>query len=289
MNYFFSPVWMDRGRLDANVVLVKLNGKDFYFDPGVAFTPFGLLPWAETSVQGLRLDKRGGTWVRTMLPESAQSLIERRANLKLSDTGDLEGKLTVTFTGLEAHSRRLDERNVNAAGRKQFLERQVQESIPAASEVDLVNEPEWKSSAPTLVAEFNLKVPGWASTAGHRAVVPVGLFSASEKHVFDPVIRAHPIYMEFPCQKLDDVTIEIPSGWQVTSLPPGQSQLGHIVEYSLKVENDKGKLHLQRMLNLGILLVEEKYYPALRRFFQVVKTADERQVVLQPGRAAASK
>ena len=288
-NYFFSPVWMDRGRLDANVVLVKLNGKDFYFDPGVAFTPFGLLPWAETSVQGLRLDKRGGTWVRTMLPESAQSLIERRANLKLSDTGDLEGKLTVTFTGLEAHSRRLDERNVDAAGRKQFLERQVQESIPAASEVDLVNEPEWKSSAPTLVAEFNLKVPGWASTAGHRAVVPVGLFSASEKHVFDPVIRAHPIYMEFPCQKLDDVTIEIPPGWQVTSLPPGQSQLGHIVEYSLKVENDKGKLHLERMLNLGILLVEEKYYPALRRFFQVVKTADERQVVLQPGRAAASK
>ena len=288
-NYFFSPVWMDRGRLDANVVLVKLNGKDFYFDPGVAFTPFGLLPWAETSVQGLRLDKRGGTWVRTMLPESAQSRIERRANLKLSDTGDLEGKLTVTFTGLEAHSRRLDERNVDEAGRKQFLERQVQESIPAASEVDLVNEPEWKSSAPTLVAEFNLKVPGWASTAGHRAVVPVGLFSASEKHVFDPVTRAHPIYMEFPCQKLDDVTIEIPPGWQVTSLPPGQSQLGHIVEYSLKVENDKGKLHLERMLNLGILLVEEKYYPALRRFFQVVKTADERQVVLQPGRAAASK
>jgi hypothetical protein len=249
-NYFFSPVWMDRGRLDANIVLVKLNGKDLYFDPGVAFTPFGLLPWAETSVQGLQMDKRGGTWVRTMLPESAQSRIERRANLKLADTGDLEGKLTVTFTGLEAHSRRLDERNVDEVGRKQFLERQVQEFIPAASEVALVNKPEWTSSAPTLVAEFNLKVPGWASAAGYRAVVPVGLFSASEKHVFDPVTRVHPIYMEFPCQKLDDVTIEIPSGWQMTSLPPGQSQLGHIVEYSLKVENDKGKLHLERMLNL---------------------------------------
>ena len=103
-NYFFSPVWMDQGRLDANVVLVKLNGKDFYFDPGVAFTPFGLLPWAETGVQGLRLDKGGGTWVRTMLPESSQSRIERSASLKLSDTGDLEGKLTVTFTGLEAHA-----------------------------------------------------------------------------------------------------------------------------------------------------------------------------------------
>jgi hypothetical protein len=288
-NYFFSPVWMDRGRLDANIVLVKLNGKDLYFDPGVAFTPFGLLPWAETSVQGLQMDKRGGTWVRTMLPESAQSRIERRASLKLSDTGDLEGKLAVTFTGLEAHSRRLDERNVDEVGRKQFLERQVKEFIRAASEVNLVNKPEWTSSAPTLVAEFNLKVPRWASVSGPRAVVPVGLFSASEKHVFDPVTRVHPIYMEFPCQRLDDVTIEIPSGWQVTSLPPGQSQLGHIVEYSLKVENDKARLHLERMLNLGILLVEEKYYPALRKFFQVVKAADERQIALQSGGATASK
>ena len=288
-NYFFSPVWMDRGRLDANIVLVKLNGKDLYFDPGEVFTPFGLLPWAETSVQGLQMDKRGGTWVRTMLPESVQSRIERRASMKLSDTGDVEGKLTVTFTGLEAHSRRLDERNVDEVGRKQFLERQVKEFIPAASEVDLVNKPEWTSSAPTLVAEFNLKVPGWASVSGRRVVVPVGLFSASEKHVFDPVTRVHPIYMEFPCQELDDVAIEIPSGWRVISLPPGQSQLGHIVEYSLKVENDKGKLHLERMLNFGILLLEEEHYPAVRRFFQVVKTADERQIVLQSGGATASK
>jgi len=29
--------------LNANVVLVKMDGKDHYFDPGVAFTPFGML------------------------------------------------------------------------------------------------------------------------------------------------------------------------------------------------------------------------------------------------------
>ena len=163
--------------------------------------------------------------------------------------------------------RRVDERNVDEVERKQFLERQVKEFIPAASEVELVNEPEWKSSAPALVAEFNLKVPGWASTAGHRALVPVGLFSASEKHLFDPVIRAHPIYMEFPCQKLDDVTIEIPPGWQVTSLPPGQSQLAHIVEYSLKVENDKGKLHLAEDVKRGHSPGGRKVLPSAKEVF----------------------
>jgi hypothetical protein len=288
-NYFFSPQGLDSSRLDANVVLVKLNGKDVYLDPGAVFTPFGLLPWAETGVQGLRLDNQGGTWVTTALPESSESRIERSASLKLSDTGDLEGRLTVTFTGLEALRRRVEERNVDEVERKQFLEGQVKEFIPVASEVELVNKPEWTSSAPAMVAEFNLKVPAWASGAGHRVLGPVGLFSASERHLFDHASRVHPIYFEFPSQKVDDVTIEIPPGWQVSSLPPGQSQLAHIVEYTLKVENDKGKLHLARMLNVDFLLLGTKYYTALRDFFHTVKTADEEQIVLQPGTATAGK
>jgi hypothetical protein len=100
--YFFTPVTMQSAKLNSNVVLVKLNGKDLYFDPGGAFTPFGLLEWSETGVTGLRLDKDGGTWIQTTLPQASESRIERVGKLKLSDTGDLEGKLTVTYIGLEA-------------------------------------------------------------------------------------------------------------------------------------------------------------------------------------------
>ena len=96
------PQTMDRNRLDENVVLIKLNGKDIYCDPGAAFTPFGMLPWMETHVSGLRMDKDGGSWVITSMPESSESRIVNKAHLKLSDTGDLEGTLEATFTGLES-------------------------------------------------------------------------------------------------------------------------------------------------------------------------------------------
>src|SRR6266446_5637717 len=79
--YFFNKGTMQSSKLNANVVLVKLNGKDVYFDPGAAFTPFGLLTWYETGVAGLRLDKDGGSWIQTTLPESSQSKIERNAKL----------------------------------------------------------------------------------------------------------------------------------------------------------------------------------------------------------------
>jgi hypothetical protein len=287
-NYFFNPRLMDTSRLDSNVVLVKLDGKDVYFDPGGAFTPFGMLEWSETGVKGLKLDKDGGSWVDTTLPASSDSRIERRANLNLSDTGDLEGKLTVTFTGLEGLRRRVEERHADETERKRFLEEEVKGFIPVASEVELVNKPEWAGSAPALVAEFKLKVPGWASSAGRRALVPVGLFGASEKHLFDHDTRVHPIYLEFPNQKLDDVSVALPSGWKVSALPPEQSRPGRVVQYTLKVERDGDKLHWTRMLDVNFLILDTDYYSSLRDFFQQVKTSDEGQIVLQPAAAKAS-
>lgn len=281
--YFFNRNLKNPAELNDNVVLVKLSGKDVYFDPGTEYTPYGLLPWPETAVQGLRLDKDGGGWVQTSLPESATSRIERKAALKLTNEGALEGKLTVTFTGLEAMERRIEERNQDEATRKKFLEDQIKEYIPVGIEVDLTNKPDWGSSAPTLVAEYDLKVPGWVSGAGRRALLPVGLFGNTEKHVFEHADRIHPIYFQFPFEKYDDVTIELPMGWKVSSLPPPQNQDAKAVQYTIKAEDQKGTLRVTRKVRMDLLMVEKQSYPILRNFFQVVKTGDEQQIVLQPG------
>jgi hypothetical protein len=286
--YFFKSAYMNPSQLNDNVVLVKLNGADIYCDPGTPFTPYGLLPWAETATAGLRLDKQGGSWVKTSLPPGSTSLITRKADMKLTDTGSLEGKLTVTFSGLEAVWRRLEERNQDETNRKKFLEDQIREYIPVGIEVDLTNKPDWGASSQTLVAEYDLKVPGWASGAGRRALLPVGLFGGPEKHVFEHANRVHPIYFHYPSNKVDDVTIELPLGWQVSNLPPLQNLDAKAALYSLKAENNKGALHLTRQVNLELLLVDLKSYPTLRNFFQTVRTGDEQQIVLQPGASAAS-
>jgi len=287
-NYFFSQLSMDGRRLDQNIVVVTLNGKDIFCDPGSAFTPFCMLPWFETGVIGLKLDKDGGTWLQTSLPDSTASGINRKGELKLNDTGDLEGKLTVTFTGLEASHRRVEERLADDAERKKFLEDEVKGSIPVACDVELTNHPDWKNSTPPLVAEYTVKVPGWVSGAGRRALFPLGLFSAPEKHLFDHADRIHPIYFEFPFRRVDDVNIELPLGWQIATVPAPQKLGGQAIAYATQAENDKGTLRLSRALSIDVLLLEQKYYAPLRTFFQTVRTNDEQQVILQPGGTSAS-
>jgi hypothetical protein len=288
-NYFFSPKKdIDSNRLNANVVQVRLNGKSVYCDPGAKFTPFGLLPWYETGVAGLVLDKNGGTWIQTTLPQPSESTVERKAILTLTDTGDLEGKLTITYTGLEAVRRRTDERNEDEAGRKKFLEESVTRTIPAASEATLTNQPEWHGSAAPLVAEFTVKIPAWASQAGRRVMLPVGLFSAQEKHLFDHANRVHPIYMDFPYQSKEDITITVPAGWQIGTIPPEHKQDGHVITYALAVSKDGSNLKLARSITVDFLLLDKQYYTALRTFFQGIKAGDDQQIVLQPAATTAS-
>jgi hypothetical protein len=286
--YFFFPKTMESGKLNDNVVLVKLNGKDLYLDPGARFTPFGLLTWAETGVPGLRLDKDGGTWIQTALPASSESRIERKGVLKLSDTGDLEGKLTVTYTGLEAMYHRLDFSHADEVTRKTSLEDRLKGQVPVAAEAELTNTPDWSGSETPLVVEFDVKIPGWASNAGKRVLIPAGIFTGAEKHIFEHVNRVHPIYVDYPYEKVDDATIELPPGWQVSSIPPGKDLDSHVVSYNLKAESGKDTLHLTRKLRVDFMVLDSKYYPALRNFFQAVRTGDEQQIVLQPGGASAS-
>jgi hypothetical protein len=285
--YFFNENRMNSRELDANVALIKMNGKELYFDPGSAFIPFGLLPWQETSVRGLRLDREGGTWIQTPLPPSSASQIDRKAELKLTDDGSLEGKVRLTYTGLEAWSRRLYERNQDDEARKRYLEEQLKDYIPAAVEVELRSQPDWKSSEPPLVAEFSVKIPGWVSAAGRRAVMPIGFFSATEKHMFEHANRVHPVYFAYPFQKSDDVTVELPAGWTVSSLPKNQDKDAKAAEYVLKLEGKGNVVHLTRTLRSDLFMIPKDTYPSLRSFFQIVRSGDEQQVVLQPNAVAA--
>ena len=280
-NFFFTPETMDSYRLDTNVALVKLNGKDLYLDPGAAYIPFGFLPWSETGVIGYKLDKDGGSWIKTTLPESGRSRIQRKAQLKLTTAGDLEGKLSVTYTGLEASIRRVEQRFSDDAERRKVLEEEIKDSIPVPIEVQLASQPDWKSSSPSMVVEFELKVPDWASAAGSRTAVSVGLFGAGEKHLFEHGERVHPIYFQFPFQLVDDITVELPTGWQILNLPEPAKRDIYYVAYTLEVGALKDAFQLHRALKVDATLVSVDTYPALRAFFQTVRTADEQQVLLQ--------
>jgi hypothetical protein len=285
--YFFSPNMMNPRELNSSVVMVSLDGQTRYLEPGVPFTPFGLLPWYETGVQGLRIDDKDGSWVKIPLPPASDSRTERKAQLKLED-GALKGDVTVRFTGLDAALRRLEERNEDDTDRRQFLEDDLKRSVPTGMKVTLTNQPDWTSIEDPLVVTYQVEIPGWAAAAGRRQLLKAGLFSNEDDHTFQHATRHHPMYFDFPYRHSDDVTIEMPPGLQIGSLPKPQAADLKFFTYSLSAENSQGALHLKRDVMLDALMVDPKFYDQLRDFFQSVRSGDEEQVVVVP-QAAVTK
>lgn len=287
-DYFFDPKTMEAAHLNEPAVLVKLNGRDLFFNPGSPFAPYGMLNWSETGTTAWRLEKDGG-WVNTPLPKSSESRLEQVAKLRLTEDGNLEGTLKVTYTGLEAINNRQHARNEDEVARKAFLDDQVKHQIPVTAEVEVEKQPDWSDPEAPFVAEYKVSVPGWAANAGKRMLIPASVFTGIEKHLFEHANRVHDVYVDYPYEKDDDVTIELPQGWEVGNAPAAVTKEEKVIGYSLNVEKNNTTLHLTRRFTWNFLLLDVKYYPALRNFFQDVRTGDEQQIVLQPTAQSATK
>jgi hypothetical protein len=285
---FFNDRMMNPNDLNTNAVLAILDGKERYLDPGSQFAAMGMLPWPETAVSALRIEKKGGTWIHMPLPNPKESRVERVAALKLTAAGSLEGKLTVTYTGQEALWRRMEERHEDGTDRKQFLEDQVKADVPSGITVELINEPQWDGASSTLTAEFDLKVPGWAAAAGQRALLPVGLFGAKDKQFFQHATRTLPIYFRFPYQEVDDMSIELPPNWKIANVPQGRKQEMGVFAYERSSKAINNSLHLNRELTINAMLVATQYYGTVQKFFEVVRAGDEDQAVLVPAKSGAT-
>ena len=282
---FFNPKLMNSNLLNSNAVVVKLDGRELYLDPGVPHTPFGMLPWFETAVNGMRLDKDGGTWVTTPLGTPAESLVERKAVLKLTTAGTLEGKVTTTYTGREAAARRLLERGEDDTDRRQFLEDELKRNVALGTRVKLTNSPDWDGSDAPLVAEYEFAVPGYAALAGRRALMAIGLFGEGEKHAFEHAARVQPLYFHYPYQHTDEISIELPLGWEMGSVPKPRTEDLKATLYKSTAEESHGSLRLKRELTMNLLLIEAKEYSKVRGFYQTIRAGDEDQVVVVPGMA----
>jgi hypothetical protein len=280
---FFDPRLMNARELNTCVVLVNLGDSTVFLDPGMPFMPFAYLPWNETAVKGLRLDGDGGQWVNTTLPSAAESRVDRKMVGKLATSGTLEGKVTVTYSGLEASRRRISERNEDATERRKSLEQDLEADVPVGVDVKLTNTPDWTGSETPLVAEFDFRVPGWAAAAGNRSLMPVGLFGGSEKHTFEHSARVHPLYFMFPHQNTDEVAIELPPGWQASSVPKARTADIKVATYNSSAQITGGMLNIKRELVLNTIIIQQKYYAQVRDFYQTVRAGDEDQIVITPG------
>jgi hypothetical protein len=288
---FFNQNLIDARQLNAEVATVRIDGQDRYFDPGTRYCPYGLLSWERTGVRGIRLDKDGGTFIDTVLPDSSNSTVRRKAELELEQDGSIRGKVVASFTGLEALRRRLDNAENDETGKRKELEDEIKEWLPSNTQVKLGSITGWDSVNEPLVVEVEIEIPGFAAATGRRLLLPMALFQANEKHPFQHASRKYAVYFPYPFQEHDEVALRLPDAFRVAGVPqPTTSkQAFGGYERSASFDPQSRTLSWQRHMSIDGILFRTEYYPLLRNFFNIVRQGDEQSLVLQAGDASATR
>lgn len=286
---FFIREVLSSRQMNSQIVDVKLNGNDIYLDPGTRFCPFGLLPWTHTSTQALRLDKKSPTFVMIPAARLDRAVTVRRVNATLDTDGSLKGTVMVQFSWTEALERRLDAQQTDDAGRKKQLEDEFKNWLTAGAIVKLTDVQGWESSEEPLTAHFTIEIPGYASSAGKRLLVPSYLFQVKQKEAFTHPDRKYPVYFPYAFIERDVVTIQFPSGYSLEGTPPVQHVSLPYAEYANTGKIDGNQLITQRELWLNGIFFPQANYAEVRDFFNKVQAGDEQQAVLRVGGATSAQ
>ena len=279
--YFFSKWMLETQQLNDIVIAVKLGDKDIYLDPGSAHAPFGLLPWMETSVTALKLDKEGGQFVETTQAPPSDAITQRVAKLVMGDDGQVEGKLTVTFSGQEALCRRIETDENDETERKQSLLDEAKSWIPAGATVELTNSPDWIGPETPLIVEFNIKMHVWGTSTGRRLLLSQQMFASAISRQFEHSSRFYPVYFDYAYTRVDDVTLRLPLTMRVGSVPAPQNRISDLGSFQISSEKQDASLHFTRKIVVAEIYYPVQLYGNLRTFFNQVKAGDEQQVVLE--------
>ena len=269
------------GQLTDEIAIVNVGGKEMYFDPGERYCEFGKLDWIHTQMLGFR-QTDDGTELATAPPgKYTDNVTVRHVDVTMGPDGRLLGKIQVTIKGVEALRWRQKALLTDEQSTKTALENQVQAEIPDGVKVKMNHILELNDSSYTLMAF--LDVSGNMGTAtGKRVFIPAAFFETKSKPMFASEKRENPVDLRYPSAVQDIVTITLPPGLSVESLPKGVTNVLPIgAEYKSVYGDTANKYQQVRLLVLGNTLYQTKEYPQLRSFYQNAATQDQQQVVLQ--------
>jgi len=280
MNKFFDKGLLSRQQLATEIAVVNLAGKDVYLDPGTKFCSYGYLRWIRTSTQGIKLNKKGGVFITVPSAGYDKAMTRRNAEMALDSSGNLTGTITVNFEGGEALEHRLDELDTDEAGRKKDLEDELQTWLPTGAIIKMTKSEGWETSDGPLTATFSVDMPGYASAAGKRLLVPSYLFQARQMDAFKHGDRKFPVYFPYAFGEVDKVNIKVPDAYTPESVPQSEAARLDYAGYQILAQFDGKQLVIQRTLEVNGIFFKLELYPEVKDFFAKVQAGDEQQAVL---------
>lgn len=261
----------------------KTLGQLLIFDPTDDLTPFGYLRGPLQANFGLLVTDSGGELIQLPRLASAITGIRRTAKLTLAPNGTLTGDVTELRLGDRGAYQRYELRSVSAETDKikpietLLADSLAQYRLTHASVTNLKNNDE------PFRYDYSLIVDNYAKSAGSLLLVrPRVLGTRSSGLLETKDSRKFPVEFQGPSLDSDSFEITLPTGYEVSDLPPPVDVDYDFASYHSKTEISGNKLTYTRRLEVKQLSVPVAQAETLKKFYRIIASDERNNAVLQP-------
>lgn len=277
----FTLSYLNFDQLDDDIVVLSLNGKEMFLDPGEKMCPFQALHWRHSGAGGLRESADGRDADHTPLEPYTANTLVRAGDLTIDPHGAVSGTIRLIMSGQDAlRWRQTALENDDAEVRKQ-LDRWIQTMIPDGIDAHVDSISALDHPETNLIVVFNAK--GSLGTAtSKRLLLPAFFFETRGSHPFvNEEKRQEIVDMHYGDKVTDQVVYHLPPDFTVEGSPQDTriAWEGHAVLVA-KAKADTGQVSIVRVMARGFTFVKPEEYQDLRGFYQKVAAADQQELVL---------
>ena len=276
----FALGYLNFDQLDDDIIIVNLDGKDIFLDPGEKMCPFQTLNWKHSGTTGIRQSEKIRSLGTTPDPPYTANKIVRFGDITLDEHGIITGHFNIIMSGQEALYWRQTSLENDPDELKKLFDHWFGSGIPEGVDAHIdhflgLDDPEIN-----LIAV--VKVHGTLGTAtSKRLLLPGFFFQTRTGHPFvNQEKRLEPVDMHFGDQVTDQIVYHLPVGFTIEGAPPDNKIAwpDHAILLA-KTKSDPGQITIARVLSRAFSSAKPEEYNDLRGFYQKVAAADQAQLV----------
>lgn len=262
-NYVIAAVETPKG-------LVLLDATDQFSTPNIL--PLRALNWVG------RLIRNDGTSIEADLIPKAPSNDVVMMNYEIDTNGQVSGTLKRQRTDYNAIIFR---ENIKDVKEDAYLEKlENGNNKIEISEYSRTNENDLKFP---IVENFSFSGSNFSENIGGAIYINPMLFFAVEQNPFKQENRAYPVDYGFPFIDKYSITIKIPEGYKVETIPSSlllnmEDNLGGF-KFMVNTSGNSIQLMLTHQINVPIVVAD--YYPMLKQFYQKMIEKQNEKIVLK--------
>jgi hypothetical protein len=283
----FDQNYMYFGQLDSTIIILSIDGKDIYLDPGEKMCPFQTVHWRHSGAGGIRQGPDSRVMATSPLQPYLANTLVRVGDVTIDEHGTATGNFRFVLSGQEAMRWRQAALENDPDEAKKRFDEWLRTMTPDGIQAHLDHFLGLDDPEVNMVAV--VKVEGTLGTATpKRLMLPGFFFQTRGNHPFvDQEKRLEPVDMHYGEQVKDQADYHLPPGLTVEGAPQdAKIPWANHAALVTKAVPGTGEITIARQLSRAFTFVKADEYKDLHDFYQKVAAADQQQLVLTRAQAA---